>query len=851
MSKLLVVVFIVFPFCYLKAQVKLPDIPVSVFSNGKSFYKIIEELTDTYHLPFYFSSSKIKTQTPLYIQVEKMPLTEFLELVKKQVEFDYRITETQIILYLGLTDKETSKIKSVRGFIQDANTGERLIGANIIFPEIARGTTTNAFGYFTYSLPPAQYHLLCSNIGYTSLDTVIDITGDVQVEIKMKPSTITLKEVNLVNKVNDKVTSIQTGYDEVPMKMLRIFPTLMGEKDALQFMKLLPGIRSCNEGSNGLYIRGATPTQTTFLVDDAPMYNMYHISGLFSTVNPDAIKDLRVYKSNIPAKTGGALSSIVDIRLRDGSNQNYIVTGGIGTVSSRVTVEGPIVKNKASFIVSARRSYIDEFLSLFNGLQDVTFYFYDIHSKLNYTLNSRNRIYVSGYAGKDFFDSEGGITWGNSLMSMRWNKVFNRGLFSNLTFTGSKYVHSFISADTDRGLRISTVLNNYALKYDLVYTSPSNLKINFGAGSCFAVMHPAEISSDNALSIPNLEMAKTQRRLIHHVYGDLDFFPGTNWGINAGLRVSALQNISAPEENIMLKPEPTLSVKYQVSPKSSLKAAFSRNFQFYHGATIYDMLIPFERFIYADSKLPAQYADHVTTGYFFKPKDDLFELSLELYYSWMHNQSRFKLENEVILDNNYHALAVLGEVEAYGLEFSLRKQLGRFTGLLSYTLSKVDKEEFLENYSYAYNPFYDRRHDGSFSLGVEASRRVILSGTWAIMSGNPFNYPVGKYEIRGRTVALYSSDKLYNKRMPLYHRLDVGCQIKLGKGEGKFSHSLSFNVYNIYFKNNPVIYYYRDVADADLMKDIETSNYSRKNFSMIGQYIFKFVPSFSYEFKFE
>lgn len=849
MSKLVFLILLTTISFALKAQ-QLSDKLVSVRSNGKSLEKVINELSQEYHLTFYFSSSKINTKSSIYLKVDHLPLTQVLDLIKKQVHFDYNITSTQIILYLKPPSPGSDKTISIHGFIQDKSTGERLIGANILFPDISRGTTTNAYGYFTFSLPAGKYAMRCSFIGYSSIDTIIDISKVSLVDLNLTPSTIALKEVHFVNKANDRATSMQAGYDEVPMKMLRIFPTLMGEKDALQFMKLLPGIRSSNEGSGGLFIRGALPSQSTFLVDDVPLYNMYHLSGIFSTVNADAIKDMKIYKSNLPVKTGGALSSIIDIRLRDGSNQKYMVTGGIGTISSRITVEGPIVKDKASFIVSARRSYIDEFFSIFNELKDLAAYFYDLHSKVNYIINPRNRVYVSGYVGRDYLESDGGIKWGNSLLSFRWNKIFNSQLFSNLTFTSSNYKHTFFGENEAGGTtRLSTILRNNALKYDFVYNTTKNHKINFGVNTCYVEMFPLEVSTDQELQYDLSEKLKTQRRLIYQAYADVNLIFGNHWEIDAGARLSAMQNLTRQSEKLIVKPEPSVAVKYQITGRSSAKAAYSRNYQFFHGATIYDLLIPFERIIYCEAKLPPQYADHLSAGYFFRDKDGRFEVSLEGYYSWMRNLSRFKLEDQVLLESSYYNLAILGKAEAYGAELSVRKQLGKFTGMLNYTLSKVDKKEYQQRTPNFFNPFYDRRHDLSLSLGVEVSKRVTLSAIWAMMSGNPYNQPVGKYELRGRTIPLYS-DQLYNSRMPLYHRLDAGCQIRLGKGI-KIHHSLSFNIYNIYLKNNPIMYYYRDVADSDLLKDIETSQYKTKQFSMVSQYVFKFVPSFSYEFKFE
>lgn len=820
---------------------------ISIRYSNIPLHEVLSQLSRSHNLNFYFSSSKINVHSSINIAVEYKSLTEVLDIIKKQSNFDYKISGNKVILFRGESD--SIKLFNVSGFVQDKATGERLIGANVIFPETGNGTNTNAFGYFSYALPLGKYRLVCSFMGYLSLDTVVDISNSKDFIIKLSQSVTNLKEVKLTGKLNDKVSSMQLGYDELPLKLMSIYPTLLGEKDALQFIKHMPGVRSNNEGSNGLFVRGALPSQTTFLIDDAPMFNMYHISGLFSTINPDAVKDLRIYKSNLPAKTGGALSSIIDIRLRDGSNQNLIVTGGIGAISSRITLEGPIIKNRASFIVSARRSYIDRFLKLFDTFEGVDFYFYDLHAKLNYILNSRNRIYLSGYRGYDALSAGGSILWGNSLLSARWNKVLSSQLFSNLTLTYSSYNHSFIGENSTGRIRMNSYLKSMALKYDFSFSTSGNLPIGFGIHSNYYELLPAKFESNNPIPVQLLKSTKQWGQFVHRIYGDANFVFDSKWALEGGLRLSAVHSPDTSRGSVRLDLEPLVKVKYQLSQKSSFKTAYSRNYQYFHSTPVFDMFIPFERFIFSGTDLPPQYADHISSGYFLKSGNGLFEFSVEGYYSWMHNQFRFQVTDDIILDNAIRERAIAGSVQTYGMEVSLRKQVGRFNGLLSYTLSKVEKNE--ENVAKSFNPFYDRRHDFSLSLGAYLSKRVTISGTLVGMSGNPCSYPVAKYQLRGRTIPYYPTNDLYNKRMPFYHRLDLGCKIKLGKENKRYSHSIAFNFYNIYLKGNPVYYLYTDVADKDISKDIERSGYSSIDFKVISQYIFRFVPSFSYEFKFE
>ncbi|NJK96214.1 MAG: TonB-dependent receptor [Bacteroidales bacterium] len=412
-------------------------------------------------------------------------------------------------------------------------------------------------------------------------------------------------------------------------------------------------------------------------------------------------------------------------------------------------------------------------------MEELNFYFYDIHTKLNYILDSKNRIYISAYGGSDVLRTDGAILWGNSLVSTRWNREIGNQLFSNLTFTYSIYNHSFVGKNSSGQLRMNSHMKNLALKYDFSLTTSENRKINFGLKSNYNELLPAKFSSDNPIPA-KLEKGIRQRwQFVHQLYGDANYSIWPKLTLEGGLRLSIAHGRDSVSPSASILPEPMVKVKYQLSELASFKTAYSRNYQFYHSIPIFEMFIPFERFIFSGVDLPPQYADHFSAGYFMRSRNGWFEFSLEAYYSWIYNQFRFPVSDNIILENAFRNLAIAGEVKTYGLELSLRKQVGKFNGLLSYTLAKIDKNE--ENSPTPYNPFYDRRHDLSLSVGASISRRITISGTWVGMSGSPYSFPDAKYTIRGRTIPYYSTSDLYNKRMPFYHRLDLGCQMKLGK----------------------------------------------------------------------
>jgi outer membrane receptor for ferrienterochelin and colicin len=646
--------------------------------------------------------------------------------------------------------------------------------------------------------------------------------------------------------------NLKSGTDVLPSSLMSTYPALLGENDVVQFIKMLPGVQTTTEGLNGLYIRGGLPQHTSFLIDDAPMFNMYHYSGWFSTVNPDAVKEVKLYKSHLPAKTGGSLGSIVDIRLRDGNNQHFNCTGGIGTITSRLTLEGPIIRNKSSFIISARRSYLDQVVKLFKipDAEDMeAFYFYDLNAKVNYTLNHQNRLYLSAYAGQDVFKDTGGTSWGNSLLSARWNHLFSESTFANLTLTGSWYNHKFdgYSNETDH-FKLAILLRNYHLKYDLTHYTRLNNKINLGLSARVNQLPPTLIRGNGIFIDKKEEDRKSYGQLLTALFLQEEFDLTRQWSADAGIRIIMADKLYPNDLKTRINFEPILSLRYALTGESVFKTAYSRNYQYYHGANVFELIIPFDRYILASNKLKPQYADHLSAGFFYTSDKRWFEFSVESFASFYRNQYRIPVSNDVFFNRDAEVSPIKGKLNTYGVEVSLRRLTGRFTGMISYTLAKVSKQEEGINNGNWYQPCYDRRHDLVCNINYRITPKILVSANWVYMSGNPFSLPVGKYELRGRSIPLYDKNSLYNSRMPDYHRLDFSARFGFGK-KNPSRHSLSIIVYNLYARKNPVFYSYRDVADGDLSRNPDTG-YAIRNFSMTEYYFFNIFPSFSYEFKF-
>ncbi|HEY4785905.1 MAG TPA: TonB-dependent receptor [Bacteroidales bacterium] len=849
---ILLIIFFFFFFNLAESQENRLQERISFKAVNVPLEQVIQELTQKYSLNFFYSPTAIPLKKPITIDVESKPITELITVICAQASLRFTAEHGKIILYPDEQQKLRDFV-TISGFVSDSLTGERLLGAVVSFPDINKGTSTNAYGYYVYSVPKGTYKLRCSYIGYGIFQKTVELVSNRQENIRLNIAAVPINEVKLAVKANNKLSSVHLGQDNVPLSLLKKAPSLLGEKDVMQYLKLMPGIISANEVSDGLYIRGSTPQQSSFRLDDAPIFNLYHISGWFSAVNPDALKDINVYKSHLPGKEGNSLSSVVDLRLRDGNNRNYAITGGIGTIMSRLTFEGPIISDKASFIISGRRSYLDQLLKLFRKSGDVQnsdFYFYDLNMKVNYNPNQNNTFYLSAFATRDFLAENGSTAWENKLLSYRWNHLFSSKLFFNLTGTASIYNHEFQGVDNDNfNYKFTTRIRDYNGKLDFTYYLKSNKKINFGTYLNYQDLLPILYQTNNPQQEYTLTSINIERRLISTVYVESETELTKALGVSGGFRFAVLQNVGKNHFSPYWGPQPSVILRYKLSPASSVKAAYSRNYQFNQGANVFNFLIPFDRYLFVDDKIKPQYADHFSAGYFHQFNEDEFELSLEPYYSHLYQQYRFNYSGELFLGTDYQSQAIKGQTRAYGIEFSLRKLTGRLNGILNYTLSKVETKEEGVNQNRYYCPYFDRRHNLLVSLMFEASKKVSLSASWVFMSGSPYNYPIAKYSIRGVTVPLFNDNNIDNNRMPDYHRLDVGLTLRF-KQHKHYKHSLSFSVYNVYGHQNPFLYSYRDVINGNLNnEDYGQPNVQRK-FSMVSWYFFQFVPAFSYEFSF-
>jgi hypothetical protein len=675
-------------------------------------------------------------------------------------------------------------------------------------------------------LPRGNHKLSISYIGYAGGTREISLDKDLTLNIKLDPAQTLLEEVIVsTERSNRNITSVGMSIEKLDMKQIETVPVLFGEKDVLKTIQLLPGISSVSEGSSGFSVRGGSVDQNLILLDEAPVYSASHLLGFFSVFNSDALKNISVFKGGIPAQYGGRASSVLDISMKDGNNQAYSVSGGIGLISSRLTLEGPVIKDKMAFIVSGRRSYAD-LVGKGTGLldNDITLYFYDLNAKMNYTINDNNRVYLSGYFGKDDFGfSDIGMQWGNSTGTLRWNHLFSSRLFSNSTLIYSNYDYGFnIGSDAD----LTSGIEDAGFKQDFtLYKSPGST-LRFGLSTTFHTFNPGKLRvGTSKISEIVLDQKQAAESAIY-----LSDNHKLNKKISAeyGLRLSMFNQLGAGWSNIYnqsnlktdssyftagkvmqtyLRFEPRISVNYQFSESSSVKASFNRMAQYLHLLSNSTSGQPTDTWIPSTTYIKPTIASQFALGYFRNFSGDSYELSVESYYKYLQNVTDYEDGTNVILNENIEAYILSGKGRSYGTELYLKKRSGRLNGWVSYTLARTENKIEGINNSGWYPSKYDKSHNFSVVINYQPRKRLSLSASWVFYTGNAVTFPSGKYEFGEKLWPYYTERNGY--RMPAYHRLDLNVHIK-GKEKKRFESAWDLSVYNLYNRHNAYTITFRE-----------------------------------------
>ena len=765
-----------------------------------------------------------------------------------------------IILLAGLPTFAQRKI-SISGSIKSRAKGETLIGATIR-ADGAGGTVTNEYGFYSISLPAGQHELEFSAVGLKTQTLTVNGSRDTTINIFLADENKSLDEVTVTaSSKRRSLSSPQMGLDHVSTSEIKNIPVLLGERDPLKIITLLPGIKSAGEGNTGFNVRGGAADQNLILLDEAPVYNASHLLGFFSTFNSDAIKDINVYKGGMPAQYGGRLSSVLDIKMNDGNNQDFNVSGGVGLISAKLNVEGPIQKDKSSFLISARRTYADVFLKLSSDstINSNTLYFYDLNAKLNYILGDKDRLYLSGYFGKDKMGVGDlfGLDWGNSTGTLRWNHIFSNKLFSNTSLIFSNYNYKILINSGGYNLNIFSQIRDWNIKEELQWYVSNKHSLRMGFNSIYHEIRPGEVTPNSVNSGINASILQRRHSLENAVYLSDTWKATDNLNITYGGRLTGFTVLGKgdfyevdPSGNVTdtlhysngavvktyLNFEPRVALSYQLNASSSVKASYVRNVQNLHLLANSTSSSPTDKWVASTNIIKPEISDQVSLGYYKNLADNAYELTVETYYKTMQNQLDYRDGADIFSNTNAIEAEVLsGRGRAYGIEWLLRKRAGRLTGWVSYTLSKTEKQIDGINNDRWYNATQDRTHDIAIVAMYQLNKKWSLSANWVYNTGNAVTFPAGKYRTGDQVLFYYTERNGY--RMPAYHRLDLGatCQLKTRK---RWSSELSFSVYNAYARQN--------AYTIEFQQDPDNPNKTQAQQTAL----FGLIPSISYNFKF-
>jgi len=751
---------------------------------------------------------------------------------------------------------------SISGTIKEKKSGEVLIGASVYLLELPKiGAITNSYGFYSVTAPAGTYTMIVSFSDYQQDSAKIILTKNILKSVELIQSDEEMQAVIVgAKKQNVNITQPLMGVQKISIAEIKDLPVLFGEKDILKTIQLLPGVQSGGDGNSGFYVRGGTTDQNLILLDEATVYNPIHLFGFFSTFNSDAIKDVTLYKGAIPAEYGGRLASVLDVKMNDGNSKNYQASGGIGLISSRLNVEGPIGKdNDGSFIISARRTYADLFLKISKdtNTNQSSLYFYDINAKANYKLGEKNHIYISGYFGKDELGLGNifGMDYGNSTGTFRWNHILSSRMFSNASLIYCKYYYDININSGSNDIGITSYIKDYHFKEDMEYYANARNKIDFGIDIIDHATSPGVISASgnssfNPITLQDKHALESAAYFSHDL--SLSDKININYGLRAGLftvlgpgtfytydssgnRIDSATYGSGKTVINYFNLEPRFSMSYKLTDSSSFKLAYTRTTQNLHLLSNSTSSNPTDVWIPSSNNVKPEIADQVSVGYYRNFKNNHYEFSSEVYYRNMQNQIDYKNGAQLIANENVESQLVFGKGKAYGLELYFKKKYGKLNGWISYTLSRTERQFTGVNNDSWYPANQDRTHNLSIVGIYKLNEKWTFSADFVYYSGNAVTWPSGKYEVNGQVAFLYTDRNSY--RMPAYNRLDVGATLQ-GKKTKKFDSNWNFSIYNLYGRENPYSISFQQ--DPDNPSKTQAIQYA----------LFRWVPSITYNFYF-
>ena len=783
-----------------------------------------------------------------------------------------------ILIFTTFTSFSQEKF-TLSGTITDFKNNETLIGVNIYIPSLKIGTTTNEYGFYSLTVPAGEHEIEITYFGFQTIQKTVNLNQNTKINFGLNEGGEELQEVVIKdNKGKINIKSPEMSANKLSIATIKKMPVVLGEVDVLKSILLLPGVTNAGEGASGFNVRGGGADQNLILLDEATIFNSSHVFGFFSVFNPDAIKDLKLYKGGIPARYGGRASSVLDIYQKDGSSKDFHVNGGIGLISNRILAEGPIVKDRGSFLIGGRASYAHLFLKLSEDQKDNSAYFYDLNTKLSYKLNDNNNLYLSGYFGRDVFSLNKSFTniYGNSTLNLRWNHLFSEKLFSNLSLIYSDYYYGldldFVGFKWDSGIR------NYNIKYDFKHYISDKFKLNYGLNGIYYEFNPGTIKPSDPESGINPDQLDKKYAFEPSVYIDAENQISKKFTIAYGLRYSLFYRLGESTVNLyennnpvvfnsdlqiyekgtptdtkyygknkVIKSynnlEPRFSASYQLNDDEAIKASYNRMAQYLQLISNTSSPTPLDVWMPSDTYIKPQIADQIALGYFRNIKNGAYSLEVETYYKEIQNRLDYIDGADLIANNAIEQVILNGQMRAYGLEVMFKKNEGKFNGWVSYTLSKSEQqtpgrtpEETGINNGQWYSSAYDKTHNLAITSAYNLNEKWSFGANFALQSGQPVTYPNGQYEYLGITVPSYG---LRNEhRLPAYHHLDVSATLTPRKNKDRnWKGEWVFSIYNLYNRQNAASINFRQNVDTGENEAVKTS-------------IFGMVPAVSYNFKF-
>lgn len=794
----------------------------------------LTDIAQANQIAFSYSENIIPVNKIVTINVVEKPLSEVLDLLLPP-SIDFKEINGQIVLSKK-RKPASNKSHTISGYVTEEGSGEQLLGVNIYIPGTTLGTSTNAYGFFSLTLPADFYELHISYIGYQTQVKKITLDKDIEFDVELSGTVEVSEVVVIAEEVPRESQRSQMSSIDIPVQQIKDIPALLGEKDVLKVVQLMPGVQKGNEGQSGFYVRGGGPDQNLIILDGAPVYNAFHLFGFFSLFNGDALKSVELIKGGFPAQYGGRLSSVLDLHMKEGNKEKFTGEVGAGIISSRFTIEGPLKKNKSSFMLSGRRTYIDVLIQPFLPReQKGGYYFYDLNAKVNYDLGKKDKVYLSGYFGKDRFYAKAqgdinntsfGFEWGNATATARWNHQFSNKMFANTSFIFSNYRFLVSASEKDKqsgnefNLRFYSQIQDFSLKYDIDYYPVNGHHIKMGAMAIHHTFSPSAVVFKNTFSNENFSQRRNIPGIESGLYIEDDMRLGERFRVNAGMRISHFNNRS---KNYIF-PEPRISGAYQIKDDLAVKTSFAIMNQYMHLVSNTGIGLPTDLWVPATSKVPPQRSMQLAAGLAKDFTKQNITFTLEGYYKEMYNILAYKEGATFLIfddplsagDYSWEENVTSGKGWSYGTEFLLQKKKGKLNGWIGYTLSWTQLQFDELNFGKKYWARYDRRHDVSVVAIYKLTEGIAISSTWVYGTGQAITLPRANYtgilhtpgDFGGTTnnqTTLTDYGEKNNFRVAPYHRLDIG--LRFTKVRPKYTRVIEWSFYNVYNRKNPFFYY--------------------------------------------